>query len=220
MSKWKWLAGLMEEKNISQAELAKKINWPSPRISELLADKRDIPANKIRPLASVFNINTDELLDYNSGYRKQIPSISRSFNPKNVTIEILDATACCGNGIECFEENVVGCWNMPYDDFRTITTTSKAENVKLLRVKGDSMSPTIKDGDWVMADISLKQADSDGIYLLRMSTGLAIKRLQGSVKNDILIISDNPKYPTVTADSGEVTILGKVIYTLNAEKVG
>ena len=124
------------------------------------------------------------------------------------------------NGIECFEENVVGCWNMPNNDFRTITTTSKPENVKLLRVKGDSMSPTIKDGDWVMADISLKQADSDGIYLLRMSTGLAIKRLQGSVKNDILIISDNPKYPTVTADSGEVSILGKVIYTLNAEKVG
>ena len=80
MSKWKWLAGLMEEKNISQAELAKKIKWASPRISELLADKRDIPANKIRPLVSVFNINTDELLDYNSGYRKQIPSISRSFN--------------------------------------------------------------------------------------------------------------------------------------------
>ena len=207
---------IIKEKNLSYREVSQAIGRSDQYIQQYI--KYGLPA-KLKAedryeIAKFLNIDEQELSD-----TPLLKPLSKVFE-NSVLIDMLDATACCGNGIECLQENVIGFWNMPYDDFRTITTTSKPENVKLLRVKGDSMSPTIKDGDWVMADISLKQADSDGIYLLRMSTGLAIKRLQGSVKNDVLIISDNPKYPTVTADSGEVTILGKVIYTLNAEKVG
>lgn len=220
MSKWKWLADLMADKSMTQAELSKKINWASSRISELLTDKRDIPVDKIKPIASLFNINTNELLDYNSGERRQIPNLSNTFNPQNVSIDILDATPCCGNGIEAFQENVIGQWSMPLFDFKTISTTSNPDNVKMLRVKGDSMAPTIKDADWVLVDTSFRSPDSDGIYLLKISTGLAIKRLQGSVGNNIIIISDNPKYPPVTAASGDVQICGKIIYTLSAEKVG
>lgn len=220
MSKWKWLADLMAEKNMTQAELSKKINWASSRISELLTDKRDIPVDKIKPIASLFNINTNELLDYNAGERKQIPNLSNTFNPQNISIDILDATACCGMGIENFMENVIGQWNIPLLEYRTISTTSAPDNVKMIRVKGDSMAPTIKDGDWVLVDTSFRAPDSDGIYLLKISTGLAIKRLQGSVGNNITIISDNPKYPPVTASSGEILICGKIIYTLSAEKIG
>ena len=206
-----------QELGLTQAELGKRIGVSQQQIGRI-ENGSPITLENAQKIAKVLGINKALLLPegFMTDLNINVPNIKKSA----VYIDMLDVTACCGTGLECIEENIIGCWNMPYDDFRTITTTSKPENVKLLRVKGDSMSPTIKDGDWVMADISLKQADSDGIYLLRMSTGLVIKRLQGSVKNDILIISDNPKYPTVSADSGEVTILGKVIYTLNAEKVG
>lgn len=91
----------------------------------------------------------------------------------------------------------------------------------MLRVSGDSMEPTLKDGDWILADISRKSPDSDGIYLLQLSTGLAVKRLQGSITPDTIIIkSDNPIYNPENANLKDVIILGRVIYILKTEKVG
>lgn len=136
-----------------------------------------------------------------------------------ISIDMLDATACCGNGIETLSESVVGRWLMPLNEFKSITL-SAPENVKLLPVKGDSMQPTIKDGDWVFVDITRTTPDSDGMFLLRLSTGLAVKRIQGGLTDNIIIKSDNKKYNDLTASVGEVTILGKVIYILKAEKVG
>lgn len=137
-----------------------------------------------------------------------------------VTIDILDAVACCGNGNENIQENVCGRWLMPLVDFRQITM-SAAEDVKMIKVKGDSMKPTLKDGDWVLVDISRITLDSDGLFLLRLTTGLAVKRIQCGLDNSINVLSDNPNYPPLPPTTLEdVPIVGKVIYTLTAEKVG
>ena len=146
--------------------------------------------------------------------------VSKFRNKKDiVSIEMLDVTACCGNGIENLTENVAGQWVMPMPDFRQITM-SAPENIKLLRVKGDSMNPTLKDGDWVMVDITRKAPDSDGLFLLLLANGLAVKRVQCGLGQNITVISDNPIYAPIPATLEEVPIAGKVIYTLKAEKVG
>jgi phage repressor protein C with HTH and peptisase S24 domain len=88
----------------------------------------------------------------------------------------------------------------------------------MLRVQGDSMQPTINDGDWVWVDISNNFISSDGMYLIRMATGLAVKRLQSGLSN-IVIKSDNPTYYDITADIGEINIIGKVVYILNGRRV-
>jgi phage repressor protein C with HTH and peptisase S24 domain len=89
----------------------------------------------------------------------------------------------------------------------------------MLQVEGDSMTPTLNSGDWALADTSQNYISSDGLYLIRMASGLAVKRIQSGL-NDITIKSDNPAYKDITAAVGEVSILGKVIYTLNAKKYG
>lgn len=76
---------------------------------------------------------------------------------------MLDAVACCGTGIENLNENVNGKWLMPLIDFRQITM-SAPENIKMIKVKGDSMEPTLKEGDWVLVDISRISPDSDGLF--------------------------------------------------------
>ena len=81
------------------------------------------------------------------------------------------------------------------------------------------MAQTINDGDWCLVDTSLNSATSDGIYLIRMSTGLAIKRLQGSLTDEIVVKSDNPIYDPINAKISDLRIIGRVIYILNARKV-
>ena len=90
----------------------------------------------------------------------------------------------------------------------------------MLRVKGDSMEPTLKDGDWVLVDISRTTPDSDGMFLLRLANGLAVKRIQCGFGNEIAILSDNKLYQPFNSTIDDATIVGKVVYTLKAEKVG
>ena len=87
----------------------------------------------------------------------------------------------------------------------------------MLRVQGDSMTPTINEGDFVWVDISNNYVGSDGLYLIRMATGLAVKRLQTGLSN-IVIKSDNPNYSDITADVGELKIVGRVVHILNSRR--
>lgn len=151
-----------------------------------------------------------------------VSSLIQKFAAKKddiISIDMLDATACCGSGIENLTENISGKWLMPLVDFRQISMSSP-ENIKLLKVKGDSMVPTLKEDDWVMVDITKKSPDSDGLFLLILANGLAVKRVQCGLGNNITVLSDNPKYAPLPATLEEVPIAGKVIYTLTADKVG
>ncbi|MBR1648002.1 MAG: S24 family peptidase [Alphaproteobacteria bacterium] len=169
-------------------------------------------------LAKILDVDESEISDVKIYSDKSTSPRDKIFLDY-VAIDMLDVTACCGNGLENLTENVNGKWMMPIDEFRNISLTSP-ENVKLIAVKGDSMTPTIQEGDWVFVDITRIIPDSDGMFLLRLSTGLVVKRLQGGLNNEIIIKSDNPHYSDLTAQIGEVQILGKVIYILKAEKVG
>lgn len=215
--KWDWLRDLLENKEISQSEFAKKIDWQQTRVSELLSGKRDFPYQKIDNVAKFLNLNANELAAYNSNKIKNIPTVS---SITTVSLDMLDATACCGTGIDNFKENIIGSWHMPISEFRSISLSSTPENVKLLKVKGDSMVPTLKDGDWVLVDISKISPDSDGMFLLYLSTGLAVKRIQGTTTDEVIVKSDNPKYDDFNRKLSDIKVLGKIIYILNAEKVG
>jgi hypothetical protein len=134
-----------------------------------------------------------------------------------VVIDMIDATACCGDGIDNLPEKVCGHWRLPLSEFKTLASGAP-ENIKMLRVQGDSMTPTISEGDFVWVDTSNNYIGSDGIYLIRMATGLAVKRLQAGLSN-IVIKSDNPTYSDITAEVGEVKIVGKVVHILNSRRV-
>lgn len=219
-NKWDWLKRNLEDSGISQADFARSIKWQQTRMSELLCGKRDFPSSKLYDVAHVLGIDLGELAAYNSGKLEKQPKTNNTNKSSDtISIEMLDVTACCGTGEEIYQENIIGSWNMPALDYRNISTTAP-DNVKMLKVKGDSMEPTLKDGDWVLVDIARNFPDSDGMFLINLSTGLAVKRLQGISSDEVSIISDNVRYNALNKKLADVYILGKVIYTLTAEKVG
>lgn len=224
---------LLKNKNISLNSASISIGKNSAYLHQFInrGSPVRLPEEQRKKMAALLDVPEQELTDlplssplfptHMTGIQAVADSITGLFKKKDsVSIAILDITACCGSGIDNFEENVIGQWNMPLMEYRTISTTSNPDNVKMIRARGDSMAPTLKDGDWVLVDMSFHSTDSDGLYLIRSSTGLSIKRLQGSIPGHICVISDNPKYPPQTWESGEIQILGKIIYTLSAEKVG
>lgn len=203
-----------EELGISQAKLGKMIGVSQQHIQRF-EKGTPVPLKHILPLSKALNVDPASL------FPKEFKNIDFTAQPNqnNVSIEMIDAAACCGDGLENFVENVIGFWQMPKEEYRAISTIAP-EHIKMLRVFGDSMETTLSDGDWVLVDITRNFFDSDGIFLIRLSTGLSVKRIQGTLGTDVVICSDNPKYKPITAAAREVFIVGKVIYTLKAEKVG
>lgn len=88
-------------------------------------------------------------------------------------------------------------------------------DVSIIQVRGDSMAPTLADGD----DIMVSKDDGvnrvrDGIYVLRVDDTLMVKRLSVNPASGALNIrSDNPVYPDFEdCDPASVTVIGRVIW--------
>jgi hypothetical protein len=93
---------------------------------------------------------------------------------------------------------------------------TKADALSIIRVDGESMAPTLGDGDDIMVDGD-DGADRlrDGIYVLRLDAVLMVKRIaMGPRRGRFSVLSDNALYPGwPDVDPALVEIVGRVVWT-------
>ena len=82
----------------------------------------------------------------------------------------------------------------------------------LIEVHGDSMVPTIDDGDLVLVGRHQSVFRNDGLYVIANGDQLMPKRLQRQLDGAILIRSDNPAYESIRASSDQVNLFGRVLW--------
>ncbi len=121
-----------------------------------------------------------------------------------VLVERYDATAGMGASEEVVPDEV----KEPLQ-FRKKYLSSrgmKVEDVCLINVAGDSMMPTLMDGDTLLIHRRMTNIHDEGIYCIRLDGGLMVKRLQ-RIPGGVKIISDNTsKYEPIVLDlNNEVT---------------
>ena len=81
-----------------------------------------------------------------------------------------------------------------------------------MRVRGDSMTPTLLDGDWVLVDKAQRRVSQEGIYALRVFEDSWIKRISLNLRDRLVrIISDNPVVPMQELPEAEIDVIGRVI---------
>ncbi|HCI6898359.1 TPA: helix-turn-helix transcriptional regulator [Klebsiella pneumoniae] len=130
-------------------------------------------------------------------------------------VDILDLAVSAGPGI-VNQEFVEILHSVEYApaEARHMFDGRKAENVRIINVRGDSMSGTIEPGDLLFVDISVKSFDGDGIYAFLYDDTAHVKRLQ-KMKDKLLVISDNKSYaawdPIEKDEMNRVFVFGKVI---------
>ena len=129
-------------------------------------------------------------------------------------VPVLDVYASAGYGAADFGEarrTTIGF------DPRWLRELAKgsADGLSIIRVKGDSMVPTLADGDDVIVD----RKDGagrirDGIYVLRLDDSLMVKRLaRQPAGKGISIKSDNPEYPSwQDVQLSRIDIVGRVLW--------
>jgi len=88
------------------------------------------------------------------------------------------------------------------------------KNIEAINVTGDSMEPTLNNGNIIFIDKTKQDASKDGIYAFVNENGLFVKRIQKRIDGALDIISDNKEYPSQVARKCEIEILGKVVSSI------
>lgn len=91
----------------------------------------------------------------------------------------------------------------------------RPDRCKLLEVRGDSMAPTINDGDLVMVNMADRSVINGEVYAVVTDDGLRVKRLQRRADGLIWMLSDNPQqqqYPPEPVASENAAIIGRVVH--------
>lgn len=82
-------------------------------------------------------------------------------------------------------------------------------------VRGDSMAPTLLDGDTIMIDEGVTVVDVDGIYVLDLYGRRLVKRVQHLFDGTLVLISDNSSYQreTIPRDQArDVVVIGRMVW--------
>lgn len=201
------LARLIDERGEDYASLSRLIGRNAAYIQQFI--KRGTPRKldeKDRALlARYFGVSEAQL----GG-----PASEESAGAEMVRVPRIDVGASAGHGAIADSEAVIS--HIAFDPgwLRQLSRAGPGE-LSFIRVQGDSMSPTLSDGD----DILVDQSDSaerlrDGIYVLRRDDALMVKRLAiNPATRRITIRSDNPAYQDwPDCDPATLNVIGRVVW--------
>jgi phage repressor protein C with HTH and peptisase S24 domain len=93
-------------------------------------------------------------------------------------------------------------------------TRTPANQLAMVTMQGDSMMPTVGDGDQLLVDLTQWSPGTDGIYVMRQGEHLLVKRLTADpMRQQVVMSSDNPAYASLAPLSpSEIDLLGRVIW--------
>ncbi|MCJ8138414.1 S24 family peptidase [Falsirhodobacter halotolerans] len=128
-------------------------------------------------------------------------------------VSVFDVHASAGDGHIVEDERIIEQLVFPAGYLHRITKT-KAKDLAIIGVKGDSMLPTISDDDVVMIDMLKKDLSFDGLFVIKDGgASLLVKRIgRGTKSGHIMVISDNQTYPNTERAVEDIEVVGKVVW--------
>ena len=93
---------------------------------------------------------------------------------------------------------------------------AKPEDLSVIRVHGDSMSPTLQAGDNILINHAIN-TPQDGIFVVRIDGQILVKQTQVLTGRKLRVISTNQSYESFTVDLSEENqtdfeIIGRVVW--------
>ena len=119
-----------------------------------------------------------------------------------IVIPVLDDNpVSAGGGADIGEEE------LPTRFIHAPKELARYPHLMSLPIRGDSMNPTLNDGDMVVCDGG--GWDGDGVYVIKTIDETFVKRVQHT-PGGYRIVSDNKMYESYTGSAEDIAIVGKV----------
>lgn len=191
---------LVKEREISNVELADSIGVTSAAVSLWRTGKGMPRMDKIDKICEFFGVGRDELLN------ERLSSVYETKRKKGIKIPILGYVAG-GKPLEMVED-IIG-------EIEISEETARTGTIFALKLRGDSMSPRINNGDVVIVR-QQSDVDSGALAIVAVNGDVATCKQIKKHHDGLELIPFNPSHPTrfFTWDDVTkipVTIIGKVI---------
>lgn len=127
-----------------------------------------------------------------------------------IAVPVLDVQASAGAGAFADTERAMA--RMRFDPSWLRGLTLNPRNLSVIQVTGDSMAPTLHDGDDILVDRGDRRL-RDGIYVLRLDGALNVKTLLLEPGRKVTVRSDNPAYQSwPSLDRSAIEVIGRVVW--------
>lgn len=207
------LERLIAERGENYADLSRLLKRNPAYIQQFIkrGTPRKLDEEDRRVLARYFGVAEDLL-----GGPASAAPLSRKPRalPAVVTVPRLSLGASAGPGSLDEDERATGAIAFDASWLRHLGV--QPQRVSIIRVDGESMAPTLNDGDEIMVDHDDAAARlRDGVYVLRLDGVLMVKRIAlGPRRGLFSVLSDNGHYPDwIDIDPSLVAIVGRVVWT-------
>lgn len=238
------IRAIMGAAGLKQAGLAERIGVTQPTVSRWLKGATPDPAQEeaLRKLAAevsdgyrpglISSYDPDEPDRGDADYEPRMVEGSEGRDvgdlPENAILQADIYVGMGGGGIthvtelmnpdgnSYAAEAIAGWWQMPDQVVKGLFRVPP-RRIRCFQGAGDSMLPTVADGDIIFIDVGHRVPSPPGIYALADALGgVVLKRLTVPTarRKDpvfVQITSDNPSHPPEERTLDEITILGRYL---------
>jgi len=223
----KRIASVRKASKLDQISFAKKIGVNrSATISYYETDKREPSINILRKISDLGKVSLDWLIAGKEEKNKQLsePTIhivtpeegQRLLKEKEgidtfIPVPLIEEKIAAGNPMFIENGDVEG-YCVIYEKW------ARGRNMVCVRVKGESMHPTICNGSIVGIDIGNNEFEEGKVFAARYNDGCTVKRVFRQDEDYLILSSDNPdriNYRDMIInlkETEETPLIGKVVW--------
>lgn len=182
---------------VNQSLLAESLGITRQTVSNRIKNESQLTVSELKKVEAFFNVKLFE--------------DSENENDNLIKIDYYtDVFASCGEGNVIFSEEKI---KLPISTV-LINGFSRQKKYSLINATGNSMYPTIDNGDKLIVEHwNGNQIQDNKIYVFCFNNEFFVKRLSKNL-DEIIIKSDNPEYKIKTINgisTNELMLIGKIV---------
>ncbi|MFM5885979.1 MAG: helix-turn-helix transcriptional regulator [Novosphingobium sp.] len=202
------LLALSRQRRVSLAQLSEMIGRNTTYLQQFVGrgSPRKLEETDRRALARFFGVDEAEL-----GGPEERPTGGAGSVRRGDWVDVprLALGASAGPGLLAGEEGAIGAFRFSSRWLRE--QGLDPAQLSAIRVEGDSMEGTLRDGDEILVDRAPRPL-RDGIHVVRAGDALLVKRLDTAQPGKVVLVSDNPAYRAIELAPDEVQVIGRVVW--------
>lgn len=202
------LLDLAQGRGVSLSELSRFIDRNSSYLQQFVrkGSPRKLEEMDRRALASFFGVDEAEL-----GGPEEISSTTagQARSQEWADVPRLAVGVSAGPGALNAEESALGTFRFSRRWLRQ--QGLDPGRLSLVVVSGDSMVPTLADGDEILVE-GIDGRVRDGVHVVLVDSNTLVKRIDTSRAGRLVLISDNSIYPPMDIPLDEAEVIGRVVW--------
>lgn len=216
------LVQLMTERGLTQSDIARALSVRPQAVQQWVSGKTRPTGKNLEALAEYLQLPPAVIVHGPAADR--FTSSTVGLDNGLISIPRFTATGSCGSNAitNSGERSIIDMIRLTVAWLRAKAPSANLRYLEIITANGDSMSPTIKNLDFVFVDRSCTEVRGEGIYAITFCGDTYIKRIQKQVDGSLLLISDNVRYPPITVTKDQldsVVIEGRCVLFCSAEEL-